>query len=57
MKKSLKRLALNKNAISKINTSEIIAGANQSNTCTIIKTYWGICELQKTKLTCTCAAS
>lgn len=57
MKKSLKKLALNKKAISNINVFGLIAGAAVSNTCTIIETYWGICDLKKTKLTCTCANS
>jgi hypothetical protein len=56
MKKSLKRLALNKKAISNINTSGIIAGAAGSVTCTIRETYWGVCYI-KTKLTFTCPAS
>ena len=54
MKKSLKRLKLNKKAISSINASGGAAGTTTSAPCTIVETYWGICDLKKTKLTCTC---
>jgi len=56
MKKSIKRLSLNKKAISNI---DAFGGADQAtrNLCTVVETYWGICDLKKTKLTCTCANS
>ncbi|WP_420574329.1 hypothetical protein [Kordia sp.] len=53
MKKSIKRLKLNKKSISNINVSGG-AAVPRTNLCTVVETYWGICNLRKTKLTCTC---
>ncbi|MEM6721835.1 MAG: hypothetical protein AAF611_21080 [Bacteroidota bacterium] len=56
MKKSMKNLTLNKKSISTINA---FGGADNpvSHLCTVRETYWNICDLKKTRLTCPCANS